>query len=217
MIYIGVGKIMKNMRNFENVKYTRPYELIFLLVSTVAVLFLAIFLLNRVINIGLIKGLISLIVAVIYFKAIKKRFVVKMSNFKLTSDRLKWDNNKIDFKSIEYYKIHWIRGAGIKFKLKSGKTIHISSNESFCDSENFVRLCKVIDYELKKFNNNQIIRKKSLFETKKGYYYAVIMTVILVIITMYKILTKDKFNFQNIVLVIVSFGAMWSGVRWIKK
>ncbi|TVZ47484.1 hypothetical protein [Olleya sp. Hel_I_94] len=205
------------MRKFENVEYTKSFELLFLLASTVAVFFGMIFLLNRIMNFGLIKGILAIVIAGIYFVLIKKKFIVKVSDFELKSNQLEWNDKIIDFKNIEYYKIHWMKGAGIKFKLKNGKTLRISSNDNFCNSEQFVNLCHNIDSKLLKYNNGQIIRKKSFLETKQGYYFAVVMTILIVIGTVYKLFTDEKINIQNFAMILVSLGIIWSGVKWKRK
>ena len=110
-----------------------------------------------------------------------------------------------------------MKGAGIKFKLKNGKTLRISSNDNFCNSEQFVNLCHNIDSKLSKYNNGQIERKKSFFESKQGYYFAVIMSVLFVIGTIYKSFIDEKFNFGNFALILVSLGIVWSGVKWKRK
>ncbi len=132
-------------------------------------------------NFGLIKGILALVIAKIFFYIFKKKFIVKVSDFELTSNKLEWNNKSVDFKNLEYYKIHWMKGAGIKFKLKNGKTLRISSNDSFCNSEQFVNLCHNIDSKLLNYNNGQIERKKSFFESKEGYYFAVIISILFVI------------------------------------
>ena len=205
------------MRKFKNVEYTKPFELLFLFASTLLVFSGMIFLLNRIMNFGLIKGILALVIAGIFFYIFKKKFIVKVSDFELTSNKLEWNNKSVDFKNLEYYKIHWMKGAGIKFKLKNGKTLRISSNDNFCDSEPFVNLCHNIDSKLLNFNNGQIIRKKSFFESKQGFYFAVILSVLFVIGTIYKSFTDEKFNFGNIALILVSLGIIWSGVKWKRK
>ena len=168
-------------------------------------------------NFGLIKGILALVIAKIFFYIFKKKFIVKVSDFELTSNKLEWNNKSVDFKNLEYYKIHWMKGAGIKFKLKNGKTLRISSNDSFCNSEQFVNLCHNIDSKLLNYNNGQIERKKSFFESKEGYYFAVIISILFVIGTIYKSLTDEKFNFINIALILVSLGIAWNGVKWKRK
>ena len=202
------------MRKFKNVEYTNPFELLFLFGSTLGVFLGILFLLNRIIDFSLFVAILAIITAVIYFIFLKKKFIVKTSDFELTSDKLKWNNKKIDFKDLQYYKIHWLTGAGIKFKLKNGKVIRVSSNDNFCNSENFVNLCIKIDSKLLNYNNGKIVRKKSFFETRQGYYFAAIMTILIVIITVYKLLTDKKVNIQNFSLILISLGTICSGIRW---
>jgi hypothetical protein len=205
------------MRKFENVEYTKPFELLLLFALTILVFSGMIFLLNRILDFGLIKGILALVVAGIFFYIFKNKFIVKVSDFELTSNKLEWNKKSVDFKNLEYYKIHWMKGAGIKFKLKNGKTLRISSNDNFCNSEQFVNLCHNIDSKLLKYNNGQIIRKKSFFETKQGYYFAVVMSIIFVIGTVYKLFTDEKINIQNLAMILVSLGIIWSGVKWKRK
>jgi hypothetical protein len=205
------------MRKYKNVEYTNPFELLFLLGSTVAVFSGIIFVLNRIMSFGLAKGILAFVLAGIYFYILKKKFIVKISDFELKSNQLEWDNKNVDFNDLEYYKIHWMKGAGIKFKFKNGKTLRISSNDNFCDSEQFVNLCQNIDSKLLNYNNGQIERKKSFFESKQGYYFAVIMSMLFVIGTIYKSLTDEKINIGNFALILVSLGIIWSGVKWKRK
>ncbi|MBU2929591.1 hypothetical protein [Winogradskyella psychrotolerans] len=202
------------MRKYENVEYTNQFELLFLPGSTVAVFSGIIFVLNRIMSFGLLKGILAFVLAGIYFYILKKKFIVKVSDFELTTNQLEWNNKNVAFKNLEYYKIHWMKGAGIKFKLKNGKTVRISSNDNFCNSEKFVNLCHDIDSKLLKYNNGQIERKKSFFESKQGYFFALIISILFVIGTIYQSFTDEKFNFGNFALILVSLGIIWSGVKW---
>jgi len=80
-----------------------------------------------------------------------------------------------------------------------------------------VNLCQNIDSKLLKYNKGQIERKRSFFESKQGYYFAVIMSILCVIGTIYKSLTDKKINIENFVLILVSLGIIWSGVKWKRK
>ena len=202
------------MKKYEDVEYTSPFELLFLLISTVAVFSAIVFAFNRIVSFGLLKVILALVLAGIYFYILKKKFIVKISDFELKSNQLKWDNKNIDFSDLEYYKIHWMKGAGIKFKFKNGKTLRISSNDNFCNSEQFVNLCQDIDSKLLKYNNGQIERKKSFFESKQGYYFAVIMSTLFVVGAIYKSFSDEKINIGNLALILVSLGIVWSGVKW---
>lgn len=205
------------MRKYKNVEYTNPFGLLFLLGSTVAIFSAIIIVLNRVMSFGLIKGILAFVLAGIYFYILKKKFIVKISDFELKSNQLEWDNKNVNFNDLEYYKIHWIKGAGIKFKFKNGNTLRISSNDNFCNSEQFVNLCQNIDSKLLKYNKGKIERKRSFFESKQGYYFAVIISILCVIGTIYKSLTDKKINIENFVLILVSLGIIWSGVKWKRK
>ena len=205
------------MRKYKNVEYTNPFELLFLLGSTLAIFSAIIIVLNRVMSFGLIKGILAFVLAGIYFYILKKKFIVKISDFELKSNQLEWDNKNVNFNDLEYYKIHWIKGAGIKFKFKNGKTLRISSNDNFCNSEQFVNLCQNIDSKLLKYNKGQIERKRSFFESKQGYYFAVIISILCVIGTIYKSLTDKKINIENFTLILVSLGIIWNGVKWKRK
>lgn len=205
------------MRKYKNVEYTNPFELLFLLSSTVAIFSVIVFVLNRVMSFGLLKGILAFVLAGIYFYILKKKFIVKISDFELKSNQLEWDNKNVNFNDLEYYKIHWIKGAGIKFKFKNGNTLRISSNDNFCNSEQFVNLCQNIDSKLLKYNKGQIERKRSFFESKQGYYFAVIMSILCVIGTIYKSLTDKKINIENFALILVSLGIIWSGVKRKRK
>ena len=205
------------MQKFEKVKYTKPIEILFLLVSTITLLIGTLFFLNSFISIVYLKFLLALPFAMVYFNLIKIHFVVKETDFELSANQLKWDNENIEFENIEYYKIHWLKGAGIKFKLKNGKVVRISSNENFCDSGQFVNLCQKIEAHLKNFNENKLLRKHSFFETKNGYYFAILMSFLAVLAVVFKIFSKNEWNISSLGLIIFSLGIIWSGVTWKRK
>ena len=91
------------MRKFENVEYSRPFELLLLFALTILVFSGMIFLLNRILDFGLIKGILALVVAGIFFYIFKNKFIVKVSDFELTLNKLEWNNTSVDFKNLEYY------------------------------------------------------------------------------------------------------------------
>lgn len=205
------------MQKFEKVKYTKPFELLLLMVSTITLFIGVIFILNRIIGVAYLKFILSLAIASTYFILFKKNFIIKETDFELTENQLKWEDINIEFENIEYYTIHWVKGAGIKFKLKDGKIIRISSNENFCDSAKFVNLCRKIETNLIKFNHNKILRKHSFFETKNGYYFAILMSFLAVMAIIFKIFTKDELNIGSLGLILFSIGTIWSGVTWKRK
>lgn len=204
------------MTEYKNVEHTKPLELIFLWFSSVLIF------------IGLLKGIkilsnnstitffSALVIGIIYFILLKKKLIRK-TDFKITSSKLEFEKTKIEFDLIKEYKIRWMRGAELKFNLKNGETIRLSSNDTICNSDKFVRLCQEIDSKLSKYNKNSIVRKKAFLETKYGYYFAIFMTVLFVIITIYKFVIKDDINYMNILLIIVTLGTIWSGVKWTIK
>jgi len=203
------------MTEHKNVEHTKPIELFCLWFSSVLIF------------IGLLKGikilsndstiafLTALVISIIYFFILKKRLIRK-TDFKISSNKIEFENTKIDFDSIKEYKLRWMRGAEIKFNLKNGEIVRLSSNDNFCNSEKFEGLCREIDLKLSRFNKASIVRKKSFFETKYGYYFAILMTII-IIGTIYKFVIKDDFNSTNTLLIIVTLGVIWSGVKWNKK
>lgn len=203
------------MQLHENVKYTKTLELVLLLISTILIFLGLVFALSQLIVDLKSSLLLAGVLTISYVILIIKKFIVKTSDFKLTNKRLEWDKNTIEFTDIKYYKIHWIKGAGIKFKLKSGKVIRLSCNDSFCDSEQFVTLCHEIDSKLEKFED--VLRKKTFLETKLGFYFAVGITVLVLIVFLFKLVVKGEFNAGNLGLVLVSLATVWSGVLWYKK
>jgi hypothetical protein len=205
------------LKKFKNVEHTNTFELVFLFASTIAVFAGMIFALNTMKVFGPLKAIIAIIIAALYFIIFKKNFIVKVSSFELTSNKLNWNHKSVDFNNIIYYRIHWMKGAGIKFKLKNGKTVRISSNDNFCNSKKFVHLSREIDAKLLRFNNKQILKKKSFFETKKVYYFAIVMSVLFVTGTIYKLFTGDTFNTGNAASILICLGIIWSGVRWKRK
>jgi len=205
------------MRKFEKVKYAKPFELLFLMISTITLFIGIIIIFNKISSIGFPRYIVALSFAIIYFLLIKKYFIIKESDFELTKNQLKWENKTIDFANIDYYKIHWLKGAGIKFKLKDGKVIRISSNENFCDTEKFVDLCHKIENNLSQFNENSIVRKQSFFETRNGYYFAIVMSCVAFFAIVCKFFTKDEVNIASLGLILISLGTIWSGVKWKRK
>lgn len=200
------------MRKFQNVEYTKQSELVLLFLSTAALFFGLIFILNRVIDDGFVKALIALISTVAYFWILKNRWIVKVSDFTLTSKKLEWNKSSIEFEDIKSYKIRRMKGAELIIKLKSGKTIYLTSNNHFCNSEKFETLCNSLDDKLSTYNKGQIIKKKTFLETKTGLYFTITITVIIVVGGVYKSFTDNHFNISTVFLVIASLGILWSGI-----
>jgi len=180
------------MYHFKKIKFTKPIELLFLVVSTVVVFFGSLFLIKDLIESGLLKLILGLTISIVYFFLVKNYFIIKEMDFVLTNNQLKWGKEFIDFENIEYYKFHWQNGAGIKFKLKNGKVVRLSANESFCNADNFVMMSSKIDLKLKRFRP-EIIRKYSFFETKKGFYFAIIMSILSLLTLFFKLFSEGEF------------------------
>lgn len=159
---------------------------------------------------------LSLVLSMVYFMLLKKKLVRK-SDFKISSSKLKFDTVEINFESIKEYKIRWMNGAELKLTLNNGRKVRLSSNDSICNSDKFVKFCQEIDLRLSKYNNGSVIKKKSFFETKNGYYYAIVMTGFFVIITIYKYVVEDDVRLMNFLMIVSLLGLMWSGVKWKKE
>ncbi len=181
-----------------------------MLFSTILVFYGIIKISNQFSTDSIIKLIIALLVSGLYFLAAKK-FVVKSTDFRLTSSRLEWDNEMVDFENVESYKIHWLKGAGLKMILIDGTMKRLSSNSNFCNSAKFVELMQELDNVLIKNNNGKIERKYSLFETKFGLYLAVAFTVIFIAIIVYSLLDGKEINASSFVLSILGLTTIWSG------
>ncbi|WMI68235.1 hypothetical protein [Mangrovimonas sp. YM274] len=199
------------MRKYEKVKYTKPTELLVLLFPTAFVFYFTIKILNEFLNGSTLKLVIGLLVSIIYFVAIKK-LIIKSTDFKLTSNRLEWNNEKIEFENVESYKIHWSKGAGLKLTLTNGTTKRLSSNSNFCNSDKFVELMRDLDKALVSHNKGKIKRQDSIMETKFGLYLAIVLTTIIVVVTAYSLIENRKINLSNISLITVCLVTIWSGV-----
>ena len=68
-----LANIELSMLKFKNVEYTNPFELLFLFGSTLGVFLGILFLLNRIIDFGLLVAILAIIIAGIYFISLKKK------------------------------------------------------------------------------------------------------------------------------------------------
>jgi len=201
------------MRYYKNVAYTKKIQLFFLLISTVAIWITTLIILEKLFHIEFLSLIIPFVSSTFFYIWAKKKIIFK-SDFKLTHKKLEWDNEELDFNKVQSYKIHWIQGADINFKLKNGKHIKISANDNFCDAKEFVGLCRDIDHLLQEKYSNKITRKNTFYETRYGYYFTVIMTILVIFLTIYKIIMNQEISSQKLYLIIFSLGIVWSGVRW---
>ncbi len=90
------------MQIFKDINYTKPIGLFFLMISTPIVFFGCLLSLNEMLSNRYVIGLIPLIISLVYFLILKKKFIVKTSDFKLTSRQLEWDNKIVEFNTIKY-------------------------------------------------------------------------------------------------------------------
>lgn len=204
------------MHHFKKIQFTKPIELLFLVISTVVVFLGSLFLFKDLIESRLLILILGLSISIVYFFWVKNYFIIKEMDFVLTNNQLKWGKEFIDFENIEYYKFHWQKGAGIKFKLKNGKVVRLSANENFCNPDNFVMMCSKIVSKLKRFRP-EIIRKYSFFETKKGFYFALIMTILSVLAVIFKLFSEGEFKIGVFGFILSSLATIWLGVKWKKK
>lgn len=212
MLLQGNSQNERGVKNYAEVFYTRKIMLLFLMMSTIAIWLGTLIILQNLFNIEFITLTIPFIVSAFYFIKVKNKFIIK-SNFRLSHQRLVWQKGKIDFDNVQSYKIRWMQGAEINFKLKNGKHIKISANDFFCDAQKFVRLCKDIDELLQEKYAGVIVRKKTFYETIYGYYFAILMTILVILLTIYKIIMNQEIKLQKLFLILFSLGIVWSGVR----
>tara|TARA_B110001450_G_C17481693_1_gene424496 strand:- start:180 stop:791 length:612 start_codon:yes stop_codon:yes gene_type:complete len=200
------------MRQHKNVRHTKPIELLGLLISTFLIFVLTSITTNYLFNITTLSFVLSILLSVLSFLFFKKK-LVKISNFNLTSNRLEWNNNIVDFDKIKSYKIHWMKGAGLKLILTDGNIKKLSSNSHFCNSDKFVKLTKELDNILVKYNNGKIQRKKSFMETKYGFYYVISFTLIFITSFIYSFINGKEVNSKNLGLVTVGLTTLWAGLN----
>ena len=196
---------------FKNVKYSNPIRLLLFALSIIPLLILIVKLINNYVISGISSFILSLILTGVYvFFSLKN--IIKKKDFSIYPDRFEYDIYKIYFNSIKSYKIHWMKGAGLKIKFKSGRILRISANSNLFEDAPFVAFCSALDIKLSKFDN--IKRKKSFYETKYGYYLAVIITIIVVGIFIYEFFTGFKIKTSQLVMLLIGLSAIWSGVMY---
>jgi len=154
--------------------------------------------------------LFSIGISLIYFFIIKKH-IIKSADFKLTSNKLEWSNKSVEFENGNSYKIHRMKGAGIKLNLKNGQTKRLSSNSTFCNSETFVELIHELDNILMKYNNGKIIRRDSLAETKFGTYLIIFFSFLIGVLLIHSLWTDKEMNLASWSLIITAWITLLSG------
>ncbi len=118
------------------------------------------------------------------------------------------------FSDISKYKIHRMRGAGLKLRMKNGKIFRLSSNDNFCDSYEFIRFVNA--FENKVINYPEIRKVKTFGETKFGLYFAISLTFLVGIAIIFKKINGEDIEFVRLAIVLVVLTSMWSGIE-IKK
>ena len=194
------------------VNLTSPWRILALLTSTIGLFGLLLYPSQFILN-GLIGAIIALTISIILFIVLKRK-AVRQTTIGLNKRDIVLSTKSISFKDIEYYKTHRIRGAGLKLKLMNGETIHLSSNENFCDSSEFIRF--VNDFETTVSEIPEIRKVNSFGETKFGLYFAIATTTFLGAGIAYQIFTETEIVPIKLSLIIVSLTTMWSGIE-IKK
>jgi uncharacterized membrane protein len=199
---------------FEDVKYHNALKLFLLFMSTILLLFLSTIIINKFVISGIISFLISIILSAVYFYKIYKQ-LVKNDVFLVFVDRFEFNEKIIYFDTIKSYKIHWLKGAGLKIICKNGKTLRISANSNLYNSDTFVKFCEELDKRLSKLDT--IERQKTFFETKYGYYFSLSATTIVVGILIYETFTGFQIKISTLVLMLICLSTIWSGMKYKRK
>ncbi len=129
------------------------------------------------------SSILTILFVLLYFFFGKKKLIVKL-DFKISDTYFQFGSRRIYYNTINKYKIHWQKGAGLKITLNSGEVLRLSSNDNFAKSEKFVEFCSDLDVKLEGIKSSNIKRVKSFFETKFGrnYLYALIIIQVGVLI-----------------------------------
>ena len=192
------------MIEYKKVETTNQNEFILLMISVFVIL------------VGLIKLLVffrinnsltllcSFALIAIYFYILKRKLVRK-SDFRIFEDRFEYAQKRIPFDTINEYKIHWLKGAGLKIKLNNGETIRINSNDHFCKAHKFVQFCMDLDDTLENYKDGRIVRKKSIFETKYGDYYWFTISYLSVIGLISSFYRDDTINLMTAIIIAIVF------------
>lgn len=202
------------MKSFNNVEMFRGKSFLLFFLLSFIFLIVSIIFLKEYVNVYFLLLLGLLIIFILYLKN-KNKFFYKL-NFKIFENKFSYDENDIIFNEIESYKVEYMRGATLNLKLKSGKKINFSSNDNFCNAENFIFFCKSLDKRLKNYEGS-IIRKKSFLETKFGLYFVYLLTFAFLLIILMSIFTEKKINIATLGLIIISISALWGAILERKK
>lgn len=198
-------------KEFYDVEHTRPISIFLFFLFLFCIFFSSTILLMLFLS-KLISVIFSLFLTVISFFFLRKKIVLK-SNFILFDDKLKINDSTINFNDIKSFKLHFIKGAGLKLNLKNGKSIYYSSNDNFCNSEIFINFCKAVKKKLIKFDGGVIVNKKSFMQTKIAYHLLIFMTVLIFGIFIYSLITGKEMNLGTFGLIIASLSTLWASIK----
>ena len=198
-------------KEFLNVEHTKP-ALIFIFILFLCFIFFTIITFLMLFLSKLFSIIFSLFIVVIFYFLFKKKLVLK-SNFILFDDKLKINNSIISFNEIKSFKIHFIKGAGLKLSLKNGKSIYYSSNDNFCNSDRFINFCKALRKKLIKFDGGVIINKKSFMQTKIAYYFLIFITISIFGIFIHSLTTGKELKIGTFGLMIASLSTLWASIK----
>ncbi len=194
------------------VNLTNPWKLLFLLFSSVGLFFLVLFILVKF-DLEVLGVTLALICSITYYFLLKKRIPQK-TEIGISNNEIVLVNRRIALSEISSYQIHRMRGAGLKLKMKDGKSIRLSSNNNFCDSEGFVQF--VNDFEKRALEFPEISKVRSLAETRLGLYFAIATTILFIVGLVYGMLFDKEFSYSRFGLMLVALSTLWSGIE-IKK
>jgi hypothetical protein len=180
-----------------------------LLLISIIVLVLSIAVLTLIVDFE-ISVFIAFGIAILLFYFMKNR-AIRRSRLGLSKTEITLSSTTIDFKEIELYKTHRVRGAGLKIKLRSGQTVRLSSNDNLCDSIGFVEF--VIDFEERVNDWPEIRKVKSFGETKFGLWFAITSTVLLAAAVMWRFVIGSDIYTALLPTILVALLTFWSGIE----
>lgn len=195
--------------NIYKVNLTKPWQLLALGLSSIGVLALTFVVLQKL-ELGLMSLVIAVLISIFYFYILKKRIILK-KEIGLSNNEILLSDQILKFEDISSYKIHRMRGAGLKLKLKDGKVYRLSSNGNFCKSDEFVRF--VNDFESKVIDKPKIKKIKTFGETKFGFYFAICSTLSFISVLIFKMVTGQNLELSKIGLILGSLSTLWSGIN----
>lgn len=190
------------------VHLTKPWQLLALVFSSIGLFFFTNFILQRF-DLDLIGATLALLFSITYFFIVKKLIVLK-TELRLSKNEIVLGDKSLKLEDISVYKTHKMRGAGLKLKMTNGKTFRLSSNDNFCNSDEFARF--VYDFENEVIGKPGIRQVKSFGQTKFGLYFAISSTILAIVISF----QVDDLEFSRLAMVLVALTTLWSGIE-IKK